>query len=127
MTRRTITCARCHQDRPHHGRNLCSTCYSVERREARLHTWRAAGRTRPVTLGDPADCDPLMIERALAARTSRGAPAQVHVTDPADRARIVQLVAEGELTRTQATRLLHCSGSAINRYIAILITLEDAA
>lgn len=79
-------------------------------------------------LGDPADHDPIAVQRALTAyRGPLRQPSPVHVTDPADRARIVQLVAEGELTRTQATRLLHCSGRAIDRYLAALTTLEDAA
>ncbi|KXP00870.1 hypothetical protein [Tsukamurella pseudospumae] len=81
-------------------------------------------------LGDPDDHDPLAVQRALTAyRGPLRQPCLVHVTNPADRARIVQLAAEGELTRTQAARLLHCSGSAINAYLTelALITMETAA
>ncbi|MGC5027421.1 hypothetical protein ACLQ3K_21955 [Tsukamurella sp. DT100] len=81
-------------------------------------------------LGNPDDHDPLAVQRALTAyRGPLRQPSPVHVTDPADRARIVQLVTEGQLTRTQAARLLHCSGSAINAYLAelALIVMESAA
>lgn len=81
-------------------------------------------------LGNPDDHDPLAVQRALTAyRGPLRQPSPVHVTDAADRARIVQLVTEGQLTRTQAARLLHCSGSAINAYLAelALITMETAA
>ncbi|BDD81443.1 hypothetical protein TPB0596_12060 [Tsukamurella pulmonis] len=81
-------------------------------------------------LGHPDDHDPLAVHRALTAyRGPLRQPSPVHVTDPNDRARIVQLVAEGELTRTQAARLLHCSGTAINAYLTelALILMETAA
>lgn len=87
-------------------------------------------QSKGLRLGHPDDHDPLAVQRALTDyRGPLRRPSPVHVTDPADRARIVQLVTEGELSRTQAARLLHCSGTAINAYLAelALITTETAA
>lgn len=42
--RRTITCARCGQERLHQARGLCSTCYEYSREHGTLDEYSAVGR-----------------------------------------------------------------------------------
>lgn len=42
--RRTITCARCGQERLHQARGLCSTCYEYSREHGALGEYSAVGR-----------------------------------------------------------------------------------
>lgn len=114
-------CLLCHQH-PRSSRGLCTHCYYREKCAGRIESWPLR---RP--LGDPGDADDLVIERALRSEVPRRERAGFHVTDPADRARIVQLVADGKITRTRATRLLHCSGATIVKYLRDLASTRQAA
>lgn len=79
-------------------------------------------------LGHPDDHDPLAVQRALTAhRGPLRQPCLVHVTDPADRARIVQLAADGAISRTRAAKLLHCSGATLLKYLGELPAARAAS
>lgn len=125
-------CVKCARLRPPRRRGLCSTCATQEHRAGTIDQWPTIERRSTwcrFQLAHPADACPETITRALdAAPTGRyggrtHTPPAVHIQHPADRAAIVQLVADGELGRTRAAQLLHCSSTSLAGYLAALPTL----
>ncbi|AKJ71767.1 hypothetical protein TIN2_77 [Tsukamurella phage TIN2] len=98
-------CLKCANPTERPCRGLCPECYGVEKRAGTLANWPIQERPK----GNPDEHDPIAIEIALKKL------GDYHLKDPHDRAKIAQMVNDGEVTKKDALLILHCSGTTLRR------------